>query len=99
LNVFITILNNNNMEKIFPNGFESWAETHHEIVSAITLIMDQDNYPVKLEEIQHSQGKGGIWEFCLDLTNEFEELNKDKDWDGEYFDELEEFIESKINEE
>jgi hypothetical protein len=83
--------------KNFPNGFESWAETHHEVVSAITLTMNQDEYPIKLEEIQLSQGSGGIWEFCIELTDEFEKLNDGRVWDGEFYDEIEEFINSKIN--
>jgi hypothetical protein len=83
--------------KNFPNGFESWAETHHEVVSAITLTMNQDEYPIKLEEIQLSKGSGGIWEFCIELTDEFEKLNEGREWDGEFYDEIEEFINSKIN--
>lgn len=84
--------------KQFPNGFKSWAETHHEIVSAISLIMNRDNYPILLEEIQHNQGTGGIWEFCVQLTDEFEKLNEGREWDGEFYDEIEDFIKSKLDE-
>jgi hypothetical protein len=86
------------MEKQFPNGFENWAETHHEVVSAITLIMNKDNYPIIIQEILHSQGTGGIWEFCIKLTDEFEKLNEGREWDGEFYEEIEQFIHSKINE-
>lgn len=82
------------MEKYFPNGFSSWAETHHEVVSEITQVM-LGELPAKLEEIQLSQGTGGIWEFCITLTDDFEWKNKDREWDGEFYDEIEEFI--KIN--
>lgn len=85
------------MEKQFPNGFTSWAETHHEIVSAVTEIMLTDHLPTALEEIQLSQGTGGIYEFCIDLADEFEELNRGREWDGEFFDEIEAFINQKIN--
>jgi hypothetical protein len=85
------------MEKQFPNGFSSWAETHHEIVSAITLAMeDPISMPISLEEIQLEQGTGGIWEFCIQLTDEFESLNRGREWDGEFFEELEEFINKNL---
>lgn len=85
------------MEKRFPNGFINWAETHHEIVSAVTKIMLADRLPIVLEEIQLKQGTGGIYEFCIDLADEFEELNRGREWDGEFFDEIEVFINQKIN--
>lgn len=85
------------MEKQFPNGFTSWAETHHEIVSTVTEIMLKDQLPITLEEVQLEQGTCGIYEFCIDLADEFEELNRDREWDGEFFDEIEEFIKNKIN--
>jgi len=85
------------MNKVFPNGFRNWAETHHEIVSMITLMMDNDNYPKKLEDTQIQHGSGGIWDLCIDLTDKFELENKDREWDGEYYEEIENFIEKEIN--
>lgn len=85
------------MEKTFPNGFESWSETHHEVVSTITLIMNQEEYSIKLEKIQDEYGICGIWEFCISITDEFEELNRGREWDGEFFDEIEEFIRKKVD--
>jgi len=85
------------MEKQFPNGFLSWAETHHEIVSIVTLAMeDSKTMPIYLEEIQMQQGTGGIWELCVDLTDQFEELNRDREWDGEFFDEVYEFTRKNL---
>ena len=83
--------------KTFPNGFTNWAETHHEIVSAVTEIMLTDRLPIVLEEIQLEQGTGGIYEFCIDLADEFEELNRGREWDGEFYEEIESFINQKIN--
>jgi hypothetical protein len=31
-----------------------------------------------------------------DLTDEFELLNKDREWDGEFFDEIERFLDEKF---
>ena len=41
------------------------------------------------------QGTGGMYELAEELTDEFEKLNADREWDGEFFDEIEEFITSK----
>lgn len=85
------------MEKQFPNGFTSWAETHHEIVSAVTLVIERGRITSELEEIQLMSGHFGITEFCIDLASEFEELNRGREWDGEFYEEIESFINQKIN--
>jgi hypothetical protein len=82
----------------FPNGFTSWVETHHEIVSAVERMRDQDEMPEGILKIQESRGTGGFYELCEDLTNEFEKLNEGREWDGEFFEEIEDFINLKINE-
>jgi hypothetical protein len=76
----------------FPNGFLSWAETHHEVVAIVTRTMDQDNYPVFLEKIQMEKGSGGIWEFCIAFTFQFEQAHKGREWEGDWFDTLEETL-------
>jgi hypothetical protein len=78
--------------KNFPNGFESWAETHHEVVNAIGLAEINENSTL-LAEIRETQGTGGLWKFALELTDLFEETHKGKEWDGEWFETLEEFCE------
>jgi len=42
-------------------------------------------------------GRGALYELAEDWTNQFEERNKNRDWDGEFFDEIEQFITEKIN--
>jgi hypothetical protein len=84
------------MEKQFPNGFQSWAETHHEIVSIVTLeIQAPISMPISLQEIE-MQGTGGIWELCIRLTDEFEEMNRGREWDGEFFEEIESFVSKNL---
>jgi hypothetical protein len=82
----------------FPNDFESWQETHFEIVSAITLALekDEDEQPIKLQKISETQGIGGLYELAKELTNEFEKLHEGRVWDGEFIDEMEKFINEKI---
>jgi hypothetical protein len=39
--------------KTFVNGFESWAETHHEIALEIErLVQDEDSCPILLQDIE-----------------------------------------------
>lgn len=78
--------------KKFPNGFDCWQETHYEIVAAFYSYTDS---PV-LESLEQHKGRGGMYEFAEELTDEFENLHKDKNWDGEFYDELETFIKNKL---
>jgi hypothetical protein len=83
--------------KKFPNGFESWQETHFEVVSYIYDL--RYNSPIEsniINDIQLKQGTGGFYELAEDLTDEFEKLNEGREWDGEFFDEIEEFLEKKL---
>lgn len=85
------------MTKKFPNGFTSWVETHYEISSAIALELDKNEGCSKLiTDILDQQGHGGMYELSESLTDEFETMNEGREWDGEFFDELWAFIESKF---
>lgn len=81
----------------FPNGFESWMETHHEIVAGITLrVQDLDRAPIGLYDLYDKHGTGGMYELAEELTDKFEKQYKGKEWDGEYFDVIEEFIATEL---
>lgn len=80
-------------DRDFPYGFESWIETYYEIVSLINL---NKSNPV-IEKIIDDKGIGGLHEFAKQLTHEFEIKYKDTEWDGEYFNMIEEFISNKLN--
>lgn len=85
------------MAKRFLNGFTSWQETHFEIVSAITGEMRKDKFDSKVVDDRYAeQGTGGMYELAEELTDEFEKLNKGRDWDGEFFDEIAKFIQEKL---
>lgn len=84
--------------KTFPNGFESWAETHHEIVQYITMNEEVANAvftPNVVSKIRDDMGTGGLYELAMQWTDEFEEQNKGRDWDGDFFDRLEDFLSDK----
>jgi hypothetical protein len=87
--------------KEFPNGFASWQETHYEVVAAITteLMADYEYNEFRDDLIRitlREKGHGGLYELANDLTDEFELLNKDREWDGEFFEEIERFLDEKF---
>lgn len=79
--------------KQFPNGFSSWQETHFEVVAHIVATTDLEGS--RANEAQTSKGTGGLYELAEDLTDQFETLNKDRAWDGEFFDEIHDFLEKE----
>ena len=83
----------------FPNGFESWQETHYEMVQAITLEIEKPESTNTVWKIQNDEGSGGLYILAKVWTDEFETLHKGKQWgvddDTLYFDAFELFIDSK----
>lgn len=81
------------IERKFPNGFASWMETHHEVVDfisyQITSCKDADN---KVQRTCKTRGTGGLYELAEQWTDQFEKLNYQREWDGEFFEEIEEFL-------
>lgn len=83
-------------EKIFPDGFESYLETHFEMVSFISHQTDRiDGAENFVTDIAETQGTGGLYVLAQKWTDEFELLHKGREWDGEYFDALDEFFKTK----
>jgi len=80
----------------FVNGFESWHETHFEVVQAITIEHIKNEPKGLVKERHDAQGHGGLYELAVELTDEFEKLNEGREWDGEYFDEIEKFLKKKL---
>jgi hypothetical protein len=81
--------------KQFPNGFDSWQETHFEIVKAIANTPEDAGNKVTNTECM--KGRGGLYELAEELTSKFEKLHKGKQWDGEFFDAIEEFLEQEFS--
>jgi hypothetical protein len=89
------------MEQQFPNGFEAWYESFFEVVQFITLHLHEDvphDEPLRIDAIQAEFGHGGLYELARAWTTEFEELNKGRVWDGDFFDDVEAFCLLKNNE-
>jgi hypothetical protein len=73
----------------------NWIETHHEVVLLLDNITgDIENYP-RLQDAWKHQGTGGMWELGEKITTEFCELHEDREWDGDWYDTLEDFVKTK----
>lgn len=77
----------------FPNGFKSWQETHFEVVSHITTTCDVEG--TISHKAQEEGGTGSLYELAEELTDLFENAHVGVEWDGDFFDSLEAFLESK----
>ena len=78
--------------KHFPNGFASWQETHYEVVQAITIEHIQDKRTGLVAYRHEAQGIGGLYELAEELTDEFEAIHEGHEWDGEFFETIEEWL-------
>ena len=85
----------------FPNGFTSWAETHFEIVSAISLFAnetDEDRIPDIISFTYRMGGRGALYELAEDWTDEFERASMYSYWDeDEQLEKIETFVNNKLN--
>jgi hypothetical protein len=90
-----TTIHDNGQEFTFPNGFESWHETHYQISAAIHS--RQQGHPISglVHDTQKGMGLAGLPALAVHLTNEFEQANEGREWDGEYFEAIETFVDSK----
>ena len=79
-----------------PKGFRDWAETHHEIVCTIHAFIDNDIMPNKLLDILDMEGRGGLYDLSIDLTNEFANTYENRVWDGDWVDTIIQFTKLKL---
>jgi len=79
----------------FPNGFASWHQTHYEVVQWIQHELRKDNPSGVIGDDYERHGTGAMYELACEWTDEFEELNAGREWDGEFFDEIEAFVTHK----
>lgn len=85
----------NNPEPVTEN-FVSWHETHFEVAAEIgRRLSDYELYPV-LQEINDTRGHGGFYGLASELTDKFEAIHKGREWDGDFFDEIEAFLDKEI---
>lgn len=79
-----------------PKGFRDWAETHHEIVCTIHAFIDNDIMPNKLLDILDREGRGGLYDLSIDLTNDFCNTYENRVWDGDWVDTIIQFTKLQL---
>lgn len=73
-----------------------WNETFFEISHEIAQHAGNANTPKKIQEIEDTEGRGGLYELAKRLTDEFQHIFRNDIKDGEYFDTLEKFLKEKL---
>lgn len=81
----------------FPNGLRSWMETHFEIVSFINEIMSGPMTDGTIAELYEGGGIGTMYDLAFSLTEEWESAHVGRQWDGEWSDELREWLRSRLS--
>ena len=78
----------------FPNGFESWQNTHFEVVEVLCFIRDleEGEQPKSFAEMVDRSATQEMYNLALTLTNKYEEEHQGKKRDRSLFDEIEEFV-------
>lgn len=86
-------------KKNFPNGFDSWIETYHEITKAITLVLVKDVPTGLVASKYETQGYTGMYELAEQLTDKFEKEFYGWNWDGDFFETIDKWIEKEFEKE
>jgi len=79
-----------------PKGFREWAETHHEMVSTIHAFIDNDTIPQRIQKILDTEGFAGLYDLGIELTNEFCNTYKNREWNGDWIDTIIDFVNKKL---
>jgi hypothetical protein len=83
-------------KKLLPNGFRAWVETHHEIVCTIHALITNDTMPTRLLDIIDDEGMGGLYDLGIELTTDFCNTYKDREWNGDWIETIIEFVNAKL---
>jgi hypothetical protein len=85
-------------EETLPNGFNSYSDTLCWISYHLALIMNGVEYDVPPALSIKYEMFGMMWisDAATAWALEFERMNAGRDWDGEWYEELESFVTSKI---
>lgn len=76
---------------------DDYLETYYEMVQAITIEHMKDEPQGIVKDRHDAQGHGGLYELAKELTDEFQEKHNGRLWDGDFFDEIQSFLNEKLN--
>jgi len=82
-----------------PAYGSEFLEAHYEIASMLdrSRLLPESMQPPVIRSINEESGTGGFWEFAEELAREFSSIHRNRDWDGEFFDEIEKFVTERVN--
>lgn len=84
--------------KTFPNGIDSYLETHFEVTCKIAAELLKDEFDSSVIKDRHeAQGTGGMYELAEELTDEFEKLHENTVWEGDWLDTIDAFLIEKLH--
>jgi len=83
-------------KKLLPNGFRDWVETHHEIVCTIHALIDNDTIPQRIQNILDTEGVAGMYDLGIELTTDFCNTYKGREWNGDWIDTIIDFVNEKL---
>lgn len=81
---------------IAARGVDDWVETHFQIITHLLEAMDHPQAYPELHKAYNLTGYGLLYELSVTLTNQFEEDNKDVDFDGDWLDAIDRFFNEEI---
>jgi hypothetical protein len=70
----------------FPNGLEDYLENHYVIANII-----EEEVGI-IQRYINRYGSGELWSIAKDITDAFTKEYKDKSWEGNYYDTLQDFV-------
>ncbi len=74
----------------------SYLETHFELSAMLYRDISKEVLPELLKQEHTNHGYCVFYTLAEKWADEFEELNKDRQWDGEFYEEIEEFYNKKL---
>lgn len=74
----------------------SWLETYTELSRNFFSIDPDLLRPSIKDELASGGGMAGVPDLLIRLTDEFETLNEGREWDGEFYEEIDEFATDKL---
>lgn len=83
----------NKADDRFPNGLQKWKETYFEVVAYLSATRNEPNSMAS--NVGYTGGTTALYDLAEELTDKFERLHKGREWDGEFWDEIEAWLKSE----
>ena len=82
----------------FPIDFESWQQTHFSIVEHLVDLsrLKPEEQPDFFRLLFERLGKAVCYPIARDWTEEFEKINKNRNWEDDFDEEVRKFVQQKI---